>query len=268
MDAMQAQPLSTSQFTEVDYICVAGDLLTKMMAELQFLQVNNRRLTLAMATAGHDLRQRLQTLMGTIELLTSCQDVLRSKELTRRARSLIYRLAQELERLAFQAEQDRAPAPETYCFVVSTLLARIKNDWQSIAEQKQLAFNVVETDCLVESDQRLLAVILDNVVGNAVRHTAHGGVLVSSTVDRDLLILSVTDTGPGITAEDLQRSYSFRARGGDFDQGMGLGLSIARKTAELLGHQFDVTTGAHRGTCIRLYVPLAAHTVYNAPLSQ
>jgi len=37
---------------------------------------------------------------------------------------------------------------------------------------------------------------------------------------------------------------------------MGLGLAIARKTAEFLGHQFDVTTGAHLGTCIRLYVPL------------
>ena len=120
MDAMQAQPFSTSKFTEVDYICVAGDLLTKMMSELQSLKVNNRRLTLAMATAGrHDLRQRLQTLMGTIELLTSCQDVLHSKELTRRARSLIYRLAQELEHLAFQAEQDRTPAPATYCFVMS-----------------------------------------------------------------------------------------------------------------------------------------------------
>jgi hypothetical protein len=43
------------QVTNIDYICVAADLLTKMMSELQSLQVNNRRLTLAMATAGHDL---------------------------------------------------------------------------------------------------------------------------------------------------------------------------------------------------------------------
>jgi signal transduction histidine kinase len=40
---------------------------------------------------------------------------------------------------------------------------------------------------------------------------------------------------------------------------MRLGLSIARKTAELLGHEFNITTGLNRGTCIRLHVPLAEH---------
>lgn len=81
--------------------------------------------------------------------------------------------------------------------------------------------------------------------------------LVSSTVEGDVLALSVADSGPGISAEDLHRSYSFATRCGGFEQGMGLGLSIARKTAELLGHSFDVTTGEQSGTCIKVRVPLA-----------
>ena len=150
---------------------------------------------------------------------------------------------------------------------MADITSSLRAPHRSVAEQKQLAFNVVDADYLVESDQRLLAVILHNVVGNAVRHTVVGGVLVSSTVDREVLVLSVSDTGPGISAEDLHRSYSFNSRAGRFEAGMGLGLSIARKTAEFLGHQFDVTTGAHLGTCIRLYVPLAPHGAHNAHLN-
>ena len=255
---MHGQSIGSPSFTEVDYICVATNLLTTMMSELRTLQVNNHRLTLAMATTGHDLRGRLQTLMGMVDLLSASRDTIRSAELCRRAKLLIYRFAQELEHLAYQAEKPpEHAAPSTYSFLISTLLAKVRNDWQLIAEQKHLAFNVVETDCLVESDQRLLAVILDNVVGNAVRHTPQGGVLVATRVEQQLLVLTISDTGPGISVEDLHRSHTFNVRSGGLHQGMGLGLSIARKTAELLGHRFDVTTGAHLGTCIRLYVPLA-----------
>jgi two-component system, sensor histidine kinase len=255
---MHGKSLCTPPFTEVDYICVSADLLTKMTLELRSLQVHNRWLTLAMATTGHDLRGRLQTLMGTVEVLSASRDPLRTGDLSRRARLLIHRLAQELEHLAYQAEKPpEHSAPTTYSFVISTLLAKIRSDWQAVAEQKYLAFTVVEADCIVESDQRLLGVILDNVVGNAIRHTLQGSVLVAARIERELLELTVSDTGPGISTEDLQRSYSFNARCGGLDQGMGLGLYIARKTAELLGHRFDVSTGAHLGTCIRLYVPLA-----------
>jgi signal transduction histidine kinase len=265
---MHGQPISSPQFTDVDYICVATDLLTKMMSELHSLQVNNRRLTLAMATAGHDLRQRLHALLGTVELLTSTQDAVRNAALSRRAKSLIFRLAQELEQLAYQAERDhRQTAPPSHCFVISTLLAEIKSDWQSVAAGKHLEFNVVDADFLVESDRRLLAVILNNLVGNAVKHTIQGGVLVTSMVEREFLVLSVSDTGPGISDEDMRRSYNFTSRCASLNEGMGLGLSIARRTAELLGHKFDVSTGSNIGTCVRLYVPLAAHRAYNAPLN-
>jgi two-component system, sensor histidine kinase len=258
---MHAQPISSPPFTEVDYVCVSTNLLTKIMSELQSLQIHNQWLTLASATTGHDLRGRLQTLMGTVDLLSVSRDTLRIADLSRRAKLLIHRLAQELENLAYQAEQPAEhAAPSTYSFVISTLLATLRSDWQPIAEQKYLAFNVVETDCIVESDQRLLAVILDNIVGNAVRHTLQGGVLVATRIEQELLVVTVSDTGPGISAEDLQRSHRFNARCSGLGQGMGLGLCIARKTAELLGHRFDVSTGAHLGTCIRLYVPLAELT--------
>jgi signal transduction histidine kinase len=248
------------QTTEIDYICVAADLLTKMISELQSLELDNRRLILAMATAGHDLRQRLHALCGTVELLTSSQDRVGRAELCQRAKSLIFRLARELEQLALEAQLDnRHAASSTHCFVIGPVLEQIKSDWESEASAKHLELTVTPVDCLVESDQRLLAVIMHNVVGNAVRHTQQGAVSVSSTIENGFVVLSVSDTGPGISDDDLHRSFSFSPRSGGLNEGMRLGLSIARKTAEVLGHAFNITTALNSGTCIRLHVPLAEH---------
>jgi two-component system, sensor histidine kinase len=248
------------QLPDTDYICIAADLLTEMISELQSLKLNSRRLTLAMATAGHDLRQRLHALFGTVELLASSQDSVRRAELCQRAKSLILRLATELEQLAVQAELDCGhAAPSTHCFVVGSVLQQIKSDWESEATAKHLEFSVTQVDCLVKSDQRLLAVIMHNVVGNAVRHTNQGAVTVSSSIEGRFVMLAVSDTGPGISNDDLHRSFSFSPRVGGLNEGMRLGLSIARKTAEMLGHEFNITTTLNSGTCIRLFVPLAEH---------
>jgi two-component system, sensor histidine kinase len=265
-EPMHRQEICSPPTTDIDYICVATDLLSKMMSELQSLELNNRRLTLTMASAGHDLRQRLHILLGTVELLTSTEDEVRCAELGQRAKSLIFRLAGELEQLAFQAERDgRRAGSSAHCFAISKLLGDIKNDWESEAAAKCLRFSVDQADCVVESDERLLAVIMNNVVGNAVKHTALGGVTVASAIEGPSLIVAVSDTGPGISDEDLRRSFSLSSRMGGLNEGMGLGLSIARKTAEILGHEFEVSTGMHGGTCVRLHVPVAAHRKYDSP---
>lgn len=255
---MMRAAIGSLQFTDADYICVATDLLSKMISERESLEVSNRRIALAMAAAGHDLRERLHLLLGTVELLTATKDGIRSAELNQRAKSLIFRLAGELEQLAIQAEpENRTGIASSHCFTIASLLGQVKNDWELEAARKCLRFTIDQPDHLVESDPHLLSVIMNNVVGNAVRHTAEGAVTVASTVAGQFVILSVSDTGPGISQEDLRRSFSFSSRLGGLGKGMGLGLSIARKSAEVLGHEFEVSTAPSCGTCIRLYVPLA-----------
>jgi len=92
------------QLTEVDYICVAADLLTKMLSELQSLELDSLRLNLSMAAAGRDLRQPLHELRAIVERLTSSPDCVGRAALRQRAKSLIFRLATELEELAVDAE--------------------------------------------------------------------------------------------------------------------------------------------------------------------
>ena len=250
--------VSSPRSADTDYICIATDSLAKMMSEHQTREASNQRLTLAMAAAGHDLRQQLHMLLGTVEMLTTVENEVRCAELSQRAKSLIFRLVGELEQLVFQARREHSrAAASTQCFVISNLLGQLKSDWELEAAGKYLRFNVDRPDYLVESDQHLLKVIMNNLVGNAVQHTPEGGVTITSSIEGRFVILAVSDTGPGISDEDLRRSFGFSARSGRLNAGMGLGLSIARKSAELLGHEFQVSRPENGGTCVRLFVPLA-----------
>jgi light-regulated signal transduction histidine kinase (bacteriophytochrome) len=86
-----------------DYVCVATESLATMRSQHQALEASNRRLMLAIAASGHDLRQRLHMLLTTIDRLASIENEARRTELSERAKSLIFRLPGELEQLASRA---------------------------------------------------------------------------------------------------------------------------------------------------------------------
>jgi signal transduction histidine kinase len=256
---MLSDELTSRPKAEIDYICIAADLLQRMMSELKCLETNNSRLTLAMASAGHDLRQRLHALLRTVDLLTSADDATVAADLNTKAKALIHRLAGELEQLVFHAGRDhRVPAPPKHCFDISLVLNQIERDWLDEAAAKRLHFEVAPTEAVVESDRSLLGAIMNNIVGNAVRYTACGEVRLDSTIEDQYLVLAVKDTGPGIPDAELRLSYGGSPGMRELSAGLGQGLSIARRAAEALGHNLAVVTAPDRGTCVRLYVPLAA----------
>ena len=92
--------------TQIDNIEVAADILRRMLAELQGLEVNCARLHFAMSKSGHAIRQELDMLSGVAELLKSGKAPLRTRELEQRAKRLIFRLATELEQLSLESEHD------------------------------------------------------------------------------------------------------------------------------------------------------------------
>lgn len=265
---METDTASASAATdvEINYICVASNLLQTMMSELKCLEANNERLTLAMASAGHDLRQRLHTLLFIIDALNAADDPVQAAELTGRAKAVIYRLAGELEQLALQADHDyKHVMPLSQRFDIASLLNQIHLDWIDEASAKHLQLRVSPAEAVVESDHNLLSAIMGNVVGNAVRYTSTGEVCVDCALeDRDVLI-TVRDTGPGISEWDLQRSFVQASCVEGLSVGLGRGLSIARRTAEVLGHEFGVASTPRRGTCISLRVPRAGEFQFKQP---
>ncbi|AMN41352.1 sensor histidine kinase [Rhodoplanes sp. Z2-YC6860] len=115
------------------------------------------------------------------------------------------------------------------------------------------------------ADKRSFKQILLNLISNAVKFTERGGrVTVSATAGISEIVVTVADTGVGISAEDLPKIGRpfFQARG-TYDRrhdGTGLGLSIVRGLIDLHGGSFEIASEVGKGTCLTVRLPWNCET--------
>ena len=100
--------------------------------------------------------------------------------------------------------------------------------------------------------------ILDNLLSNSIRHTAHDGLVsISATEREDLVFFSVKDTGEGIPQEYLPTLFSrFVQVGGRPGGGTGLGLALVKRLVEAQGGQVSVESRVGEGTSITFTLPV------------
>ncbi|MDP3630572.1 MAG: ATP-binding protein [Actinomycetota bacterium] len=120
---------------------------------------------------------------------------------------------------------------------------------------------VEHMDVYVHTDSTDVAVVLDNLLANAIAYTETGGVKITVFADTDTVTLSVTDTGIGIPPEDLPRVFERfyrvdRARTRD-SGGTGLGLTLVRHVVERTGGSLEIVSEPGSGTTVRVTLPRA-----------
>jgi len=149
--------------------------------------------------------------------------------------------------------------PDVSEFPVGPLLARMETTFGEAARAKGLRLRVVSSGAWVRSDFILLERILLNLVSNAVRHTARGGVLIGCRRRGGRLRVDVCDSGTGIAEEERERIFGeFVQLAPDPGGGLGLGLSIVDRLGRLLGHPVEMDSRLGRGSRFSVTVPLAA----------
>ena len=204
-------------------------------------------LLLAMTTTAHDLRQHLHSLSITLDTVAKVNRSPDVEPWLDGARRQARRLKRHLEHLALSSHSCGA-LPETRAFRINEVLNEIRLNWADEAMRRRVHLSVLYCDAKVQSNRRLLTVVLDNLLSNAVKHTARSCVRVSSKILGKELVVSIDDTGSGIRNAASQPPET---------HGLGLGWTIIRRTAALLRHKITVTTSAPSGTSVRLHVPLA-----------
>src|SRR5207237_1413708 len=104
--------------------------------------------------------------------------------------------------------------------------------------------------------------ILHNLLHNAMRHTAPGGIIaVTAQGNSGQLTFKIRDTGSGIAAEDLPHIFERFYRGADAsstDGGSGLGLALVKELLEAMHGSIQVSSTAKVGSCFTLQVPYAS----------
>jgi CheY-like chemotaxis protein/signal transduction histidine kinase/CHASE3 domain sensor protein len=150
---------------------------------------------------------------------------------------------------------------------LSDLSANLKNNFQQVADNKQLGFVVELSNQLpqaIVTDPRRLQQILKNLLSNAFKFTEEGQVTLTITPVDSAIAFAVHDTGIGISPEKQHIIFeAFQQADGTTSRkygGTGLGLSISRELANLLGGRIELMSEWGRGSTFTLYLPLTHPT--------
>jgi two-component system phosphate regulon sensor histidine kinase PhoR len=142
--------------------------------------------------------------------------------------------------------------------VVNEEVARLGDE----AREAGVAVNATAEPATVRGSPKDLALLVRNLLDNAIRYTERGGSVLVEAAPRDgRAVVSVSDTGAGIPSRDLPRIFERfyrvdRARSRETG-GTGLGLSIARHVAEQHGGQIEASSELGRGSMFLVTLPLA-----------
>jgi two-component system, OmpR family, sensor kinase len=217
-----------------------------------------------LADVGHELRTPLTVIKGNVDLMRrlGCMDD-ESMEGIDSEVGRMTRMVTDLLLLA-QAESGKLPLSVRMVELDTLLLDAMQQ--MSVLARDRIKLTLGEIDqVLVCGDQDRLKQVLVNLIGNAITYTPVGGTVTVGVgkVDKRAR-LTVSDTGPGIAAEDLPhiferfyRGEKSRTRQKD-GKGFGLGLSIAYWIVRNHGGQIDVESTVGKGTTFCVWLPLAA----------
>ncbi len=156
-------------------------------------------------------------------------------------------------------------------FALSDVLGNLKAEFGVLAQAGEIQFSVVESRLAVYSDVRLLRRVLQNFLTNAFRYNPGGRVLLGCRRQGDKVRIEVWDNGPGIPLDKQEAifdefsrlDHSRTAR----EQGLGLGLAIARGISQVLGHQLSLRSWPGAGSVFSITLNLATRPVTPSQLA-
>lgn len=142
---------------------------------------------------------------------------------------------------------------------LSEVLVPLCDEMGALAATKGLRLSCRPSSLVVESDPAYLRRIVQNLVSNAVRYTAHGRVSVGVRRAGGAARIEVRDTGPGIPEADraaiFEEFHRLDATASRND-GLGLGLAIVERACARLGHPIELWSETGRGSCFAVTVPV------------
>jgi signal transduction histidine kinase/CheY-like chemotaxis protein len=213
--------------------------------------------------ANHDLRQPLATLKILIYNCMTTDDEEHRRDLLHAMDISVSIMEDLLGALLNIGQLDAGQIkPRITTFQLSALLERLGVEFGHQAREKGLKFRVVPTRYAVVSDRALLERVVSNLVANAIRYTERGGILMGCRRAGDKIRLEVRDSGVGISAEHLDAIFdefyqvarsSGHRRGG---AGLGLGLNIAKRIADILNHRLEARSEPGRGSIFSVVLPV------------
>lgn len=224
-------------------------------------QQANRDKTRFLAAASHDLRQPMHALNMLVEAMKHESRSDERVQLQERIEATSQAMSALLDALLDISRLDAGGVRFQHIpFALQPLLIRLRDTYEGQAEQRGIALVIHAAHGWVRSDPLLLERILGNFLSNALRYTPPGGcVLLAVRTRAEHCEIQVRDNGPGIAPQEqaavFQEFVQLHNPQRDRSQGLGLGLAIVHRLAQLLDHPVGVRSCIGRGATFHVQLP-------------
>lgn len=221
--------------------CVFADI-TELNRARQLAEQANQAKTRFLAAASHDLRQPLHAIELFVAALEATLEDAEARGIIADLREASNAAGRLLNALLDVSELESGKLEGRFMhFPVQQLLDRMVRVYGPQARERGLTLTMVPSSQVIYSDPNLLERILGNLLSNAVRYTPEGRILIGCRKHKNKLRIEVWDTGLGIPENERQRIFEefhqLDNAARERKRGIGLGLSIVRRLANILGHE-------------------------------
>lgn len=227
-----------------------------------------------MLTITHDIKAPAGSIIGYIDLLIRLVNDRRQQfYLSNMKSSAQHLLALVTSLLDYHRLEAGKMDLHPVAFNPHELLTDIYNSFLPLAEKKQLQLDFKEKlpeALTLEGDPFRIRQIVENLLSNALKFTAAGGITLQAEYHGNQFVFSVSDTGCGMTASEQERIFKefTRLSSAQGQEGFGLGLSITRKLVELLLGRIDIESAPGKGSTFKVSMPLPSISPKPAPGSK
>lgn len=227
-----------------------------------------------MLTITHDIKAPAGSIIGYIDLLIRLVNDRRQQfYLSNMKSSAQHLLALVTSLLDYHRLEAGKMDLHPVAFNPHELLTDIYNSFLPLAEKKQLQLDFKEKlpeALTLEGDPFRIRQIVENLLSNALKFTAAGGITLQAEYHGNQFVFSVSDTGCGMTASEQERIFKefTRLSSAQGQEGFGLGLSITRKLVELLLGKIDIESAPGKGSTFKVSMPLPSISPKPAPGSK
>jgi len=214
-----------------------------------------------LAQASHDLRQPLHAMGLFIETISDHKLDDKVAKVVQRVRQSLDGLSKLFDTLLDVTLLDTGKTqPRPVDFEINEFFAQLARDYEPIAKDNRVKLKFMQSHINLRADPILLRRLVQNLVSNAIRHSARGRVLVGLRPFRGRYAIDVVDNGSGIKEEDQERIFEEFVRlrqerlsiHSSTQPGLGLGLSIVYRIATMLDLEVMVSSRIGKGSRFRI----------------
>ncbi len=251
-------PAHTADKTDyLDQIIIDFDKMVEELGSIETLKTD------FFSDVSHEFKSPLAVISSNAELLQKGGGL--STEQTEQVENIRYatkrlaNLIQNMLKLNKLEKQTIRPAPESFdvCAQLCDCAVQFEDEW----EKKALDFEAdLEDSAAVYADPGLMEVVWTNLLSNAFKFTPAGGtVTLTQRTEEGRVLVSVTDTGCGMTPETVQHIFDkfYQGDPSHSTQGNGLGLALVRRILELSDGSVTVESVPGKGSAFTVTLPLA-----------